>query len=210
MKREERAVIVIQELKKLYPDARCLLEYQGIPHRLVVATILSAQTTDTAVNRATPALWMKYPTTGDLALAETFQVEELLKAIGLFRNKTRFIIKAAEFLEENGLPDTITELVKIPGVGRKTANVVMGEIFKQPSITVDTHVKRLSLRLGLSRNTAPEKIEMDLRKIIPPAEQTIFCHRMITHGRQVCHARKPLCSVCTLREICPASKKGSP
>ncbi len=211
MKREERTVIIMEELKKLYPDANCQLEYQGIPHRLVVATILSAQTTDAAVNRATPALWKKYPTTGDLALGERSQVEELLKTIGLFRNKTGFIIKAAAFLEENGLPDTIAELVKIPGVGRKTANVVMGEIFKQPSITVDTHVKRLSVRLGLSKNTTPEKIERDLRKIIPPAEQTIFCHRIITHGRQVCHARKPLCSVCTLREICPASmKKGSP
>ncbi len=210
MKREEKAGIIIRELKKLYPNAECQLKYDGIPERLVVATILSAQTTDTAVNKVTPALWKRYPTILDLSLADRPHVEKILKTIGLFRNKTGFIIKAAGFMAENGLPDTISELVKIPGVGRKTANVVMGEIFGKPSITVDTHVKRLSARLGLSDNTDPGKIERDLKKIIPAEEQTVFCHRLITHGRQICGARKPLCRVCSLNSICPYFKKMEP
>ncbi len=210
MKKEERAGIIIRELEKLYPHAECMLKYSGIPERLVVATILSAQTTDTAVNKVTPALWKRYPTILDLSLADRSQVEKILKTIGLFRNKTGFIIKAAGFMAENGLPDTISELVKIPGVGRKTANVIMGEIFGKPAITVDTHVKRLSGRLGLSTNADPEKIEQDLKRIIPEVEQTLFCHRLITHGRQVCKARKPLCRICSLKSICPDFERGSP
>ena len=210
MKREDKAVIIIEELERLYPEAECQLKYEGIPGRLVIATILSAQTTDAAVNRITPLLWKKYPTLSELAEANQSDVEEVLKTIGLFRNKTRFIIKTAGFIVEKGLPDTINELVKIPGVGRKTANVIMGEIYGKPSITVDTHVRRLSSRLGLSGKTNPSEIERDLRKIIPPAEQTIFCHRLITHGRRVCKARKPLCHICSLKNICPSFEKGSP
>lgn len=203
MKREYRAGIIIEELEKLYPGAECQLKYEGIPERLVVATILSAQTTDAAVNKVMPALWKEYPTILELSLADRSQVEQILRTIGFFRNKTAFIIKAAEFITENGLPDTIAELVKIPGVGRKTANVILGEVYGKPSITVDTHVKRLSARLNISDNTDPGKIERDLKKIIPEAEQTIFCHRLITHGRKVCRARKPICPVCTLKNICP-------
>ena len=197
------------ELKKLYPKAECQLIYEGYPERLVVATILSAQTTAAAVNKVTPALWQRYPTIRKLSSADRSTVEEILKTIGLFRNKAGFIIKAAGFMAENGLPDTINELVKIPGVGRKTANVIMGEVYGKPSITVDTHVKRLSGRLGLTENTDPAKIERDLKKTIPEAEQTMFCHRLITHGRQVCKARKPLCPICSLKGICPAYEKGS-
>lgn len=210
MKKEERAGIIISELKKLYPHAECMLKYSGIPERLVVATILSAQTTDAAVNRVTPQLWKRYSTMEKLSSADLSHVEEILKTIGLFRNKAKFIVKAAGYMCEFGLKDSIHELVKIPGVGRKTANVVIGEIFGKPAITVDTHVKRLSGRLGLSTNTDPEKIERDLKRILPEVEQTIFSHRLITHGRQVCKARKPLCSACTLRDICPAAEKGSP
>ncbi|MCD4707091.1 MAG: endonuclease III [Candidatus Sabulitectum sp.] len=211
MKREDRAGILIEELKALYPKAECRLKYEGVPEKLVVATILSAQTTDAAVNKITPALWERYPTILDLSLADRPHVEKILKTIGLFRNKTGFIIKAAGFMAENGVPDTIRELVKIPGVGRKTANVIMGEVFGKPSITVDTHVKRLSSRLGLSDNISPDKIELDLKKIIPEDQQTMFSHRLVAHGRQICTARKPLCKVCSLKHICSYRKqKGSP
>ncbi len=209
MKKEERTGIIIRELGRLYPHAECTLEYSGIPERLVVATILSAQTTDAAVNKVTPLLWDRYSTMEKLSSADPYHVEEILKTIGLFRNKAKFIVKAAGYMSEFGLQDSIDELVKIPGVGRKTANVIMGEIFGKPAITVDTHVKRLSGRLGLSTNTDPGKIELDLKKTIPEQEQTMFCHRLITHGRQICKARKPLCFTCTLSEICHASEKGS-
>jgi len=209
MKKEERAGIIIRELEKLYTHAECMLKYSGIPERLVVATILSAQTTDAAVNKVTPLLWKRYSTMEKLSSADLSSVEEILKTIGLFRNKAKFIVKAAGYMSEFGLRDSIDELVKIPGVGRKTANVIMGEIFGKPAITVDTHVKRLSGRLGLTEETDPAKIEFALKKIIPETEQTIFCHRLITHGRQICKARKPLCSACTLRDICPYSEKGS-
>jgi endonuclease-3 len=206
MKREHRAKLVTAELKILYPEAKCRLRYDGVPERLVVATILSAQTTDSAVNRVTPELWRKYPTMQKLSVAQRSDVENLLKTIGLFRNKAGFIIRAADFLAKNRLPETITELVKIPGVGRKTANVITGEIFGRPSVTVDTHVKRLSFRLGLSENTNPDRIEQDLKRIIPVEEQTVFCHRLITHGREVCRARKPTCSTCSLTNLCLSKK----
>lgn len=207
MKREERANTVIDELEKLYPEAECQLKYGGVPERLVIATILSAQTTDAAVNKATPGLWARYPDMQSLSEAKKEDVEELLKTIGLFRNKTKSIIRAAAFIVENGLPETIDELVKMPGVGRKTANVITGEIFHKPSITVDTHVKRLSGRLGLTKNTNPDKIEIDLKKLIPAEKQTIFSHRLITHGRQVCRARKPRCGICPMVSVCQWYKK---
>ncbi len=209
MNRAERAKIILKELAELYPDAECALKYQGIPERLVIATILSAQTTDAAVNKATPGLWKKYPDMEHLAAASHKDVEELLKTIGLFRNKTKSIIKAAAFMVENGLPDTIEALVKIPGVGRKTANVILGEVFGKPAITVDTHMKRLSARLDLTGNTNPDKIEIDLKKLIPAEEQTMFSHRIITHGRQVCNARKPRCAICPLTQVCLWHKKNS-
>ena len=203
MKREERVGIILKELKRLYPDAECQLKYFGVPEKLVVATILSAQTTDAGVNRVTPSLWERYPTMRDLADADRSDVENILKTIGLFRNKAGFIIKAAAFMAENGLPGEIDDLVQIPGVGRKTANVITGEIYGKPSITVDTHVKRQSLRLGLTESKNPDIIERELKKLIPENKQTIFCHRLITHGRNICKARKPFCSICTLSNICP-------
>lgn len=202
MKREERLLTVMKELEKLYPDAVCRLDYGGIPQRLVIATILSAQTTDDAVNKATPGLWKKYPDMKSLSSAEQEDVQELLKTIGLYRNKSKSIIGAAAWIHANGLPDTIEALVQIPGVGRKTANVILGEVFGKPSITVDTHVKRLSGRLDLSGSTKPDEIEADLKKVLPSEEQTIFSHRLITHGRQVCKARKPRCGICPFTGIC--------
>lgn len=210
MKREERARMVASELEKLYPKAFCRLRYGGVPQRLVIATILSAQTTDDAVNKATPGLWARFPDMESLAEAELGEVQELLRTIGLFRNKSRSIVKAAAWMRDNGLPDTIEELTEIPGVGRKTANVILGEVFHKPSITVDTHVKRLSGRLDLSRSENPDKIEKDLKRIIPPEQQTMFSHRLITHGRQVCKARKPRCGICPLTDICAYYRKRGP
>jgi len=210
MRRKERADLVRKELEKLYPEAFCKLEYGGIPERLVIATILSAQTTDDAVNKATPGLWNNYPDMESLASADREKVEELLKTIGLFRNKTKSIIGAAAWIRDNGLPETIEELIQIPGVGRKTANVIVGEVFGKPSVTVDTHVRRLASRLDLSRNANPDKIEADLKKIIPRDEQTMFSHRLITHGRQICRARAPRCGICPLTEICAFYKKKGP
>jgi len=210
MKREDRIKEVIQELGKMYPQAECSLRYDGIPERLVIATILSAQTTDDAVNRATPGLWERYPDMGSLASAALEDVQLLLKTIGLFRNKSVSIVKAAGFISANGLPDTIEGLVQIPGVGRKTANVILGEIFGKPSITVDTHVKRLSARLDLSDSNDPDKIEADLKKLVPEGIQTVFSHRLIAHGRKVCRARRPECPVCHLIHLCPFNKKGGP
>lgn len=210
MNKKKKIDTLLAELRKLYPNAECQLKYDGIPERLLIAVILSAQTTDVAVNKATPALWEKYPTLAELALAKKADVEGILRTIGLFRNKSDFIIRAARYLREMELPDSIDELIKIPGVGRKTANVIIGEIFGAPSITVDTHIRRLSGRLGLTKNTDPGKIEKDLKKLIPEAEQTAFCHRLITHGRLVCKARKPQCTLCTLEIFCPWKGKGSP
>ncbi|HPF32903.1 MAG TPA: endonuclease III [Candidatus Sabulitectum sp.] len=207
MKREERAKMVVQGLEELYPEAFCKLQYQGVPERLVIATILSAQTTDEAVNKATPGLWERYPDMESLAEAELEDVQELLKTIGLFRNKSKSIVGAAAWIRDNGLPETIEELVKIPGVGRKTANVIIGEVFHKPSITVDTHVKRLSGRLGLSGSDNPDRIEMDLKGLIPQEEQTMFSHRLITHGRQVCRARNPRCGICPFAGFCLYTKK---
>ncbi len=210
MKRDERARVVLKELEILYPKAFCRLEYGGIPERLVIATILSAQTTDDAVNKATPGLWNKYPDMESLASADREKVEELINTIGLFRNKTKSIIGAAAWIRDNGLPETIEELIQIPGVGRKTANVIVGEIFGRPSITVDTHVRRLASRLDLSRNKNPDKIEADLKRIIPLDEQTMFSHRLITHGRQICRARSPRCGICPLTDVCSFYKKRGP
>lgn len=206
----DRAELIVEQLKELYPDAVCALHYNGIPERLVIATILSAQTTDDAVNKATPGLWRRFPDMASLAEADQEEVQKLIKTIGLFRNKTKSIIKAAGYILENGLPDTIEGLVQIPGVGRKTANVITGEIFGKPSITVDTHVRRLAERLDLSRNTNPDRIEGDLKNLIPEGEQTMFSHRLITHGRQVCKARKPRCAICPLTGICAFYKNREP
>ncbi len=202
MRKVEKVRLIIEELKKLYPNAVCGLTYDETPYKLVIATILSAQTTDKSVNKITPELWKKYPSIELLAQAKRSDIEIILKSIGLFRNKSKFIISAAEYISLHGIPDSIKELTEIPGVGRKTANVVLGEIFKQPAITTDTHVIRLSNRLGLVKEKNPKKIEMILKKIIPEIEQTLFSHRIITHGRTVCFARKPACSICSLQTVC--------
>jgi endonuclease-3 len=196
---------IVKSLEKLYPDAHCALDFET-PLQLLIATILSAQCTDVRVNMVTPALFARYPDAEAFANADQRQLETLIQSTGFFRNKARSIITCCkQLVEKHGgnVPGSMEELNPLPGVGRKTANVILGNAFDVPGITVDTHVRRLSRRLGLSTHTDPEKVERDLMRLIPKKEWTMFSHRMIFHGRQVCQARKPNCEGCTLNRICP-------
>lgn len=200
-----RAGHVVRALAKLYPDARCSLDYQT-PLQLLIATILSAQCTDERVNRVTPALFARFRTARDFASADSTELEKYIQTTGFFRNKARNIIGCCRKLVDDfggRLPSSIEELVTLPGVGRKTANVLLGNAFATPGITVDTHVGRLSRRLGLTTETDPVKVERDLMTLLPASEWTNFSHRMIYHGRQVCQARKPACNLCSLATFCP-------
>jgi endonuclease-3 len=205
--RAERALEILRRLKLAYPDARTALEYHDA-YQLLVATILSAQTTDVRVNMVTPALFARYPTPAHLARAKQEDVEKIIQSTGFFRNKAKNLIAMAQALvaEHGGeVPRTMAELQALPGVGRKTANVVLGNAFGiNEGIAVDTHVGRLSLRLGLTRHTDPVKIEQDLMRLIPREDWTLFSHLLIFHGRQICIARKPKCNECVLADICPS------
>ncbi len=194
-----------RDLAKLYPDARCALNHDN-PLQLLIATILSAQCTDVRVNQVTPALFARYPDVQALATVKQEELETAVQSTGFFRNKARNIIALCCTLldkHQGQVPATMEELVPLPGVGRKTANVVLGTAFGVPGITVDTHVLRLSRRLGLSQETDPEKVERDLMALVPKKDWTMFSHRLIFHGRALCQARKPNCSGCPLREYCP-------
>jgi endonuclease-3 len=199
---------VIRRLKKAYPEAKTELDFTS-PWQLLVATILSAQSTDKTVNLVTPALFVRFATPAALADANPDEVETLIKSTGFFRNKTKSIVGAAKAITERHggeVPATMDELVDLPGVGRKTANVVLGNAFhKNEGVVVDTHVTRLSKRLGLSANTDAVKIELDLMPVVPKRDWTIFSHLLIFHGRRVCFARKPNCAGCVLADICPSA-----
>ena len=200
-----RAARISAELAGLYPTAPIALNFRS-PFQLLVATILSAQCTDVRVNLVTPALFAAYPTPQTMARAPRSHLEELIRSTGFFRNKAKNILgAAAAILRDHGgeVPRTLEELILLPGIGRKTANVVLGDAFDTPGITVDTHVGRLSRRLGLTKWNDPVKVEFALNKLIPRAEWTIFSHRLILHGRAVCAARKPACDRCTLAPLCP-------
>ncbi|MCG3199867.1 MAG: endonuclease III [Candidatus Omnitrophica bacterium] len=202
---KQRALEIVRLLADLYPDAKCALRHRN-PFQLLIATILSAQCTDARVNEVTRTLFKKYPDPGSLAEASLEEIEEDIRPTGFFRNKAKNIQACCRALVEGhrgSVPAGMEELTRLAGVGRKTANVILGNCFGIPGIVVDTHVQRLSQRLALTRNTTPEKIEMDLTALIPAEEQVNFCHRMIEHGRQVCAARKPLCSICGLERVCP-------
>jgi endonuclease III len=195
----------LKALATLYPDAACALKHQS-PVQLLVATILSAQCTDVRVNLVTPALFARYSDAAAFAKADRGELEEMIKSTGFFRNKAKNIIDCCKaIVEQHGgeVPASLEELVKLPGIGRKTANVVLGDAFGIPGITVDTHVGRLSRRLGLTRHHDPVKVERDLMALIPEKEWTSFSHRLIFHGRQVCFARKPKCDQCTMKSFCP-------
>jgi endonuclease-3 len=200
-----RARKIVQLLAREYPDAKCALDHET-PLQLLIATILSAQCTDVRVNMVTPALFARYPDAKAFATAEPSELETAIQSTGFFRNKARSIIACCKELvaSHNGeVPGTMEQLVGLQGVGRKTANVILGNAFDVPGITVDTHVGRLSRRLGLTKHTEPEKVERELMALLPPKEWTMFSHRMIFHGRRICHARKPKCSQCVLNKICP-------
>ncbi len=200
-----RARRIVKELARLYPDAQCALRHDN-PLQLLVATILSAQCTDARVNMVTPALFARYPDARAFADADSAELEKAIQSTGFFRNKARNIIACCQqlvALHGGQVPDTMEELFHLPGVGRKTANVVLGDAFQVPGITVDTHVGRLSRRLDLTKHTDPVKVEHDLMALIPRKDWTPFSHALIFHGRRVCHARKPNCPGCTLARLCP-------
>jgi endonuclease-3 len=206
---KKRAAFIVAALEREYPDATCELDFQS-PWQLLVATILSAQSTDKMVNTVTPTLFARYPTPADLAQADPQEVEGIVRSTGFFRNKAKNIIGAAQGVTQHfggQVPRTMEEILTLPGVARKTANVVLGTAYQMPTgITVDTHVARLSQRLGLTKQIDPPKIEQDLLQLIPKKEWIDFGHRLIWHGRRVCHAKKPDCANCTLSEVCPSRR----
>ncbi len=196
---------MLKGLRQLYPDARAELDFTN-PYELLVATILSAQATDVSVNLATPALFAAYPNAEALAVAMPEDIEPYIQRIGLFRSKARNLAATARLLRERHdgrVPDSMAELVALPGVGRKTANVVLSNAFGHPAIAVDTHVGRLARRLGFTRNEHPDKVEQDLQKLFDPEEWTYVHHGLILHGRRVCKARRPECESCILCPLCP-------
>ena len=200
-----RAQSIHRKLTAQYPNAACALHYDS-PLQLLVATILSAQCTDVRVNLVTPGLFARYPDARAFAEAKLPELEDAIRSTGFFRNKARNIKACCQaIVTENGgqVPQTLEGLVALPGIGRKTANVILGNAFSVPGITVDTHVGRLSRRLSLTEHTDPVKVEHDLMALLPAKDWTLFSHEIILHGRQVCHARKPKCSECVLHGLCP-------
>lgn len=209
-KKQERVDDILVQLKRMYPKAACTLDFTT-PFELLIATMLSAQSTDARVNVVTKSLFRKYPNPQAFANATQPAMERDVRQTGFFRNKAKAVIAASKaIVEKHGgeVPRTMEELTALPGVGRKTANVVLANAFKTPvGIVVDTHVTRLSGRLGLTQNSDAEKIEQDLLKLVPRKEWTTFSHRIILHGRQVCIARKPRCAECELNELCPSAEE---
>src|ERR1700676_2372484 len=208
MTARERVTELVKVLPKVYPNAHTELNFKT-PLELLIATILSAQCTDKRVNLVTPALFKRYRTAADYANAPAAELEKAIQSTGFFRNKTKSIRAATSTIvnKHNGkVPDTMAELRELPGVGRKTANVVLGNAFhKNEGVVVDTHVARVSHRLGLTRETDPIKIEQDLMPLIPREDWALLSHLLIFHGRRVCDARKPKCEICVLNDICPSS-----
>jgi endonuclease-3 len=205
----EYAAVVYERLVAHYPDAHCALDFTS-PYQLIVATILSAQCTDKRVNLVTPALFARFPTPAALAAATQEDVEELIKSAGFFHSKAKNLIGMAKGLTERHagrVPDDMAELVELPGVGRKTANVVLGNAYdKNEGVVVDTHVSRVTQRLGLTKQTDPVKIENDLVRLFPRDNWTLLSHLFIEHGRRICEARTPKCEICFLNDLCPSSR----
>jgi len=202
---KQRVRKILKVLARLYPDAHCALDYRT-PLELLIATILSAQCTDKRVNMVTPALFERYADAKAFAEADPRELEKAIQSTGFFRNKARSIMACCKALVEQydgEVPGTLEDLVPLAGIGRKTANVILGNAFGVPGITVDTHVGRLSRRLGLTMADDAVKVEFALMELVPKKDWTMFSHRLIFHGRQVCFARKPACSKCALAELCP-------
>ena len=208
MTKKQRAAVCVAALKKEYPDAICSLEYDD-PLQLLIATRLSAQCTDARVNQVTPELFRKYPTLEDFCQAEVEDLENIIHSCGFFRAKARDIVAMAQKIKADfggEVPHTLEDLISLPGVGRKTANLIMGDIYHQPAIVADTHLIRITNLLGLVATKDPKKVEMELKAIIAPEESNDFCHRAVLHGRAVCVARRPQCEKCCMREVCKSAK----
>ena len=205
-----RARKINRELTALYPDAHCELDFRT-PLELLVATILSAQTTDKRVNMVTPILFAKYRTAADYAAADRAEVEQIIQSTGFFRAKTTSVIGLGQALCERfggEVPPRLKDLVTLPGVGRKTANVVLGNAFDVPGITVDTHFGRLARRFGWTALDDPDKVEQEVGALFPKSEWTMLSHRLIWHGRRVCHSRRPACGACGIARLCPSYGEG--
>ncbi|MFY1634698.1 endonuclease III [Solwaraspora sp. WMMB335] len=208
--RKRRARRMARLLAETHPDAHCELDHDG-PLQLAVATILSAQCTDKRVNEVTPKLFARYPTAADYAAADRAELEELIRPTGFFRNKASALIRLGQALTERyggAVPGRLTQLVELPGIGRKTANVILGNAFDVPGITVDTHFQRLVRRWRWTEESEPVKIEHAVGELIERRDWTMLSHQVIFHGRRVCHARKPACGACTLAALCPAYGTG--
>lgn len=205
MRKKERAEAAVKLLEQLYPDAVCSLEYTDA-FQLLIATRLSAQCTDKRVNMVTPVLFDEFPDARSMASADLSRVEELIKTCGLYKTKAKDLIGIGKMItEEYGgvVPDTVEELTRLPGVGRKTANLVCGDIYGKPAVVTDTHFIRLCNRLGLVDTTDPLKVETEMRRLLPPDKSNDFCHRTVLFGRDICTARKANCDECVLNGICP-------
>lgn len=205
METAERVSGILAALKEAYPDALCALQYKK-DYELMIAVRLSAQCTDERVNQVTPALFARFPTLDALADADITEVEEYVRSCGFYHHKARDIVLACQMLREKfdrRVPDTMEQLLTLPGVGRKTANLLLGDIYhRDGAVVCDTHCIRISNKLGLAEGREPEKVERQLRAILPPEESSDFCHRIVLHGRAVCTARRPACERCTLRPYC--------
>ncbi len=204
MTKKQIAVSAVQALKKEYPDALCSLQYKA-PLQLLIATRLAAQCTDARVNMVTPALFERFKTVDDFANADVSEVAQYIKSCGLYKTKSQDIVAMAKMLRDDfggKVPDTVEQLIKLPGIGRKTANLVCGDIYGKPAVVVDTHCIRITRRLGLHDLKDQKKIEFALRELLPPEESNDFCHRLVLHGRAVCTARNPKCDECCMKDFC--------
>lgn len=209
MNLKEKALKICDLLEEKYPDAICSLDYSA-PHELMIAGRLSAQCTDARVNIVTKDLFKKYKSIDDFAKAEITDVEEIIKPCGLYKTKAKSVVEMCQQIIENfdgKIPSTIEELTTLSGIGRKTANLIMGDIFHKPAIVADTHCIRITNRLGLTDSKNPVKVEKDLVEIIPPQRSSDFCHRLVLFGREICKARGEQCSECILKEVCSTGKK---
>ena len=205
MTKKQRALAAVEALKSLYPEAVCSLTAEN-PLQLLIATRLSAQCTDARVNLVTPALFARFPTLDSLADADPDEVGEYIRSCGLYKTKARDIVAMCRVLraEYGGIiPDTVEELTKLPGVGRKTANLISGDVYGKPAVVADTHCIRITGRLGLTDSKDPYKVELQLKKLLPPEESNNFCHRLVHFGRDVCSARSPKCETCPMSAFCP-------
>ncbi len=208
MDKKQRTLKAIEALENLYPDAICSLSYDDA-FQLLIATRLSAQCTDARVNIVTPALFEKYPTAAAMAKAEISDVEQLIKTCGLYKTKAKDLVGIGKMIMSDfggTVPDSIEQLTKLPGVGRKTANLVCGDIYGKPAVVTDTHFIRLCNRLGFVNTTDPLKVEMAMKKLLPPDKSNDFCHRSVLFGRDICTARKARCERCPMVQFCPTGK----